>query len=346
MPKKLTYGFVKDYIESFKYKLLSTEYINNNTKLELLCPKSHKFWMSFDCFKRGQRHPRYNRLLYEDVKNSIESVNYKLLSTKYVNAHTKMELMCDNGHKFWVTWGAFQQGAKCPECNKLLYEDVKNYIKSFGYKLLSTTYVKSGLKLKIKCDRNHIYKATWSNFYNGHRCPECNRLSKCLNIKDLQKQTLDIAKNYKLLSTKYINSKTKLEFLCDRNHKFWMTWNNFKQGHRCPECLKRNYTEEELTKLKNYRSAVTQSSEQNYKKYYKLINPNNLERGRSKYNLDHIFPVIEGFKRNISVKYISNPFNLQMLSERKNLIKQDKPWQSEKEMYRGYIEFQNKLERV
>lgn len=33
MPKKLTYDYVKSYIESFNYQLLSKEYKNNSTKL-------------------------------------------------------------------------------------------------------------------------------------------------------------------------------------------------------------------------------------------------------------------------------------------------------------------------
>ena len=35
MPIKLTYEEVKEYIESFGYKLLSTKYINNRTKLKM-----------------------------------------------------------------------------------------------------------------------------------------------------------------------------------------------------------------------------------------------------------------------------------------------------------------------
>jgi len=52
---KLTYKYVKEYIETEGYKLLSDEYKNNKTKLELQCPEGHKFKMNWDCFKRGQR---------------------------------------------------------------------------------------------------------------------------------------------------------------------------------------------------------------------------------------------------------------------------------------------------
>ena len=36
--KKHTYEFVKEYIASFGYKLLSKKYINSHTKLLIKCP--------------------------------------------------------------------------------------------------------------------------------------------------------------------------------------------------------------------------------------------------------------------------------------------------------------------
>ena len=41
MPKKLTYEEVKNYIELQGYQLLSEKYINNHTKLKMICDKGH-----------------------------------------------------------------------------------------------------------------------------------------------------------------------------------------------------------------------------------------------------------------------------------------------------------------
>jgi len=52
----LTYECVKQYIESFEgYKLLSTDYKNNNTKLEIRCSKGHVIWMVYSSFQQGLR---------------------------------------------------------------------------------------------------------------------------------------------------------------------------------------------------------------------------------------------------------------------------------------------------
>lgn len=41
---------------------------------------------------------------------------------------------------------------------------------------------------------------------------------------------------YALLSMQYEGAHELLEFICPRNHKFFMRWNHFKQGSRCPIC--------------------------------------------------------------------------------------------------------------
>jgi hypothetical protein len=53
------------------------------------------------------------------VKCQIELVDgYKLLSDKYVDVKSKLLVQCNMGHKYEVTYNTFQQGSRCPECNK------------------------------------------------------------------------------------------------------------------------------------------------------------------------------------------------------------------------------------
>jgi len=41
---------------------------------------------------------------------------------------------------------------------------------------------------------------------------------------------------YRLLTTEYINSKQKLEYICLRGHRGTITWNSWNRGYRCAEC--------------------------------------------------------------------------------------------------------------
>ena len=72
--EKLTYAFVKQFIEKNKYSLLSKEYINTHTKLDLLCPKGHFWSTSFHNFKDcGNECPT---CVYKRIKSKPEEEIY------------------------------------------------------------------------------------------------------------------------------------------------------------------------------------------------------------------------------------------------------------------------------
>ena len=296
------------------------------------------------------------RLTYKEIKKYIESFNYKLLSTKYNNCSEKLKLECNKGHTYKISWSGFQQGYRCPECWRLSkylnVEDIKKCIEDEGYKLLSENYTGAHSKLKLQCSKKHIYKVSWGNFYKGSRCPICNIEGKKLDYKCIKEQ-IESVNGYKLLSIKYKNNYSKLKVQCDKGHIYKVKWNVFQQNSRCPICYNmsrsgidsprwKNYTERELEEYKNYRSNITQLSNQNFRKCYYKINPNKLKRNSSNYHLDHIYSVADGFKNNIPVEVISNPNNLQMLWWNDNIVKSNRSDQTKQELYLSYYKYELK----
>ena len=103
MSKKHSYEYVKEYIESFGYTLLSKEYKNAHTKLKIKCDKNHIFVINWNDFQQGRRcgicygNKKHS---YEYVKEYVESFGYTLLSKEYKNNRTKLQMQCDKGHEF------------------------------------------------------------------------------------------------------------------------------------------------------------------------------------------------------------------------------------------------------
>ena len=105
-----------------EYKLLSEEYINNQSKLEIL----HKFCgdvfqMTWSAFQQGQRCPGCCgtlKLTIEKIKPAIElGDEYKLLSEEYIGAHFKLEILHEScGDVFQMCWNTFSKGHRCPKC--------------------------------------------------------------------------------------------------------------------------------------------------------------------------------------------------------------------------------------
>ena len=80
------------------------------------------------------------------------------------------------------------------------------------------------------------------------------------------------------------------------------------------------------TDWQRYEQEVDRLTNQNYKKYKEIINPDNLTRGRTRgtYQLDHVMSKIDGFKEGVDPKLISHPANLRMLTSTENQSKNSK----------------------
>ena len=244
MSRKLTYEYVKEQIENFNnYKLHSTKYKNNSTKLDVECDKGHRYNVTWANFQKGTRCPEcigVKKLTFEFIKEQIEKENYILHSTEYVNNSTKLDVECNKGHRYKVNWNDFHNGNRCPVCagnKKLTYDQVKEQIEKDGYKLLSKEYINANTKMEIRCDKNHIYSTTWDIFKQGHRCPVCAGLKKYTYVQVKEQIEKD---GYKLLSKEYINNKTKLDIKCPLGHNFKMNYSKFRYGQKCPVCWQEN----------------------------------------------------------------------------------------------------------
>jgi hypothetical protein len=116
---------------------------------------------------------------------------------------------------------------------KYTYQYIKNYIELKNYQLLSDNYINANIKLVLKCPIGHRYKVSFNNFKQGKRCSICagNKKLSYNNVKDyIEKE------GYQLLSKEYKNNSTKLVLKCPIGHEYNVSFNNFKNGNRCPYC--------------------------------------------------------------------------------------------------------------
>lgn len=253
MPAKFTYEFVKHYIESNGYTLLSKEYVNQNQKLRFKCDKGHSYETRFSYFRNGNRCPICSgnvKLSIDEVRRRLSAYGYKLCSDFYENNLTKLKVKCPKGHIYETTWGNFSNKHRCPECAKLLvanskklsYDEVKSRIEEKGFELLSEVYEKSSLPLKVKCKNGHIIYLSYNKINNGRGCKICSKekIAKTLRFKYEYVFNFINDYGYTLISKKYKNVDSKLKIKCPKGHIFYMSFWHFKEGNRCSECWKNN----------------------------------------------------------------------------------------------------------
>jgi len=281
------------------------------------------------------------KLTIEYVRSQFEAEGYELLSEEYKNNKQKLEYRCPQGHEHSIKWAHWQSGHGCPYCygnNKLTIDFIKKEFSKENYILLSNKYINSYTKLKYECPEGHKHSINWDGWKQKHRCPYCDGQAKP-TIEFVKKSFRQ--EGYQLLSKKYINSNTKLKYICPKGHEHSINWNNWSSKKRCYYCssLFRDWSQEKITEFGKYRTYIISLSSKNYRKYKDIINPNNLLRKRNKYHLDHIYSIYDGFENNVLPEIISSPINLQMLPESDNVRKSKRSHITLKKLNREYIKF-------
>lgn len=242
---------VKEILHKEGYVLLSN-YKNIHSKLISVCPNQHLYEFVWASFMQGHRCGECagsapKRIGY--IKKVIEKEGYTLLSS-YKNTHSKIKILCPNGHEWITSWGNFQQGHRCGICNgnaKKNINEIREYLKQYNYNLLSTEYESSQKILTAKCPNGHEYKFCWNSFQRGARCP-CESNLMPVTIEHLTQCLKN--ENYNLISDIYVNPHTKLIATCPQGHMYEFTWGNFKQGYRCNKCFcTKNRSEKDLASM-------------------------------------------------------------------------------------------------
>ena len=111
----------------------------------------------------------------------------------------------------------------------------------------------------------------------------------------------------------------------------------------CKYLFKYNLTIERYSEYKNYRRRSNMIFRKIVKQFGWFINPKELPRGigKNKYHIDHIYSVLDGFRNNIPIEVINNPFNLRMLDSLKNRIKLDRSDITINELMEDYDFYKN-----
>ncbi len=173
---------------------------------------------------------------HEEVASFIKACGCVLLSNEYKNSFSKLLVQCPQKHQYEISWDNFKHGYRCPECagvKKKTISEVREFIISAGYELLSEEYKNAYSYLTVRCPQGHQYETKWGNFQSGSRCSICGGNNK-KTINDIELKIKESGSQ--LVSTKYKNSQSKLIICCSSGHKYETNWNRFQQGHGCPQC--------------------------------------------------------------------------------------------------------------
>ncbi len=161
----------------------------------------------------------------------------KCLSDQYFRGNLRLTFQCKKGHVWKATSANIKKGTWCRKCyvvsQRLTIQDMVELAKKRNWKCLSTNYDGANSNLLWECSLGHRWEARPSNITGSNSgCPHC--AGQVLTIEDMH----DLARRNKgkCISSRYVNSKSKLKWECQYGHSFEMKPNQVQQGQWCVVC--------------------------------------------------------------------------------------------------------------
>ena len=197
--RKITYDLVKQEFDERGYELLSTEYVNNSTKLQYICPKHRNkgvLEITFANFTKGRGCPYCSgkvRKTQEEYEADLaeKKPNIRVVG-KYVNLKTKIEHECLVCGYHWdvLPDNMLHMPNGCPKCGKRAPLTQKELIEKVG--LVDNTievvgeYYNVATKIPFRCKRcGKVWEAKPNNILNGKGCPYCKRSKGEMKISQI-----------------------------------------------------------------------------------------------------------------------------------------------------------------
>ena len=143
MPKKST---LTDFIRKSrnlhdnKYDYSNVNYINNKTKVKILCSKHGEFLQTPDNHLQGNG---CNKCRYDNLKqcqpkstkqfikeaNKVHKNKYDYSKSNYIEAHTKLEIICPkHGSFFQNPHHHINHKNECPKCHSIISKFEKDFL--------------------------------------------------------------------------------------------------------------------------------------------------------------------------------------------------------------------------
>ena len=274
--KKTSAEFIEEAkkIHGDKYDYSKVDYVNNSTKVCIICPIHGEFWQSpyhhlngIGCPKcaakqRGEKRALSMISFIEQAKR-VHGDKYDYSKVEYVNSRTKICIICLEHGEFWQIPNSHLEGRGCPSCGNAKKLTIEEFIQKARvihgdkYDYSKVEYVNSNTKVCIICPEHGEFWQRPSSHLTGRGCAVCNGVS---SVKFIKQYKLSLLSEYDLTS---MSSHQLLELIAtDAFPKEWE-----KLTYTEPNSDKRK---DSIGELKDLYSNATDDEESDIETQHKL----------------------------------------------------------------------------
>lgn len=256
----MKHGELYDYSKVF--------YINAITEVIILCKKHGEFKQSptnhlrngyWDCGREKQAISLTSTTEIYISKANVKHDNiYDYSKTNYINAHTKIIIICKIHGMFMQDPHNHLAGRGCKKCSdeKLSismthtteeFVNNANIIHKFLYDYSKTIYVGCFDNVIIICGKHGEFSQIASNHLSGRGCQLCCNekisISMTYTTEEFIEKAMIVHKGvYNYSKVDYVHSQEKIIIICSKHGNFLQTPSSHLSSSGCPKCVKNGYS--------------------------------------------------------------------------------------------------------
>jgi hypothetical protein len=250
-------------IHGDKYDYSKVNYINNISKVIIICPIHGEFEQQPKSHLHGSGCPKCvgkNKSM-SDIINEFKLIHgdkYDYSKVNYINPIEKLIIICIEHGEFLQTYNTHKNGHGCPMCfgnnksNKIDFINKANKIHNEKYHYNNVEYINNYTKVNISCPTHGEFKQSPDRHLQGSGCPKCKGLKISKFKTKTPEEFICEAKlihnnkyNYSLVN--YIGCKEYITIICPEHGEFNQWPDSHLQGCGCPKCgIKYNISESQL----------------------------------------------------------------------------------------------------
>jgi hypothetical protein len=237
--RKTTEQFIEEVKRKHgdKYDYSKVEYINNLTKVKIICPIHGEFLQTpiihlkpAGCFKCTKNIPTTKKFM--DMANVVHNGKYDYSKTVYISAKTKISIICLIHGEFFQSPSKHTSGQGCVKCAGFKKLTTREFIKKSQakhrdkYDYSQVNYTNAHVKVKITCPVHGEFRQEPRAHVNGAGCGKCSssrskKANRWLDDLGIKKREIYIklrsSRKYYIVDGFDFNNNTVYEFFGD----FW-----------------------------------------------------------------------------------------------------------------------------
>lgn len=237
-----------------KYDYSKVEYINESTKVEIICPLHGPFWQTPGnhllgkgcgrCAGKGCDTEEFIR-----KARKVHGDKYDYSKVKYTKNREKVTIICPIHGEFDQVANYHLNGRGCPKCagnQQMTTEEFLEKVRNkFGERddLSEVVYVNSQSIITPICPKHGKYEIKATNYLSGKRCRLCGIESASEKNKITMNQFLLKAREvhgykdtFEKVDLKNRDEKGKVCITCKEHGDYWINPIAYVKGVRCPIC--------------------------------------------------------------------------------------------------------------